>query len=145
MIVDPFAQARGIEYGERLSSGQRGVFAPARLLDMATAESHAAIGSPGGALAVGAPADLVAIRTDSARTAGADPGQLVMSRLGGRRADRGDRGCGSGAVGEPCDVRGSGTAAGRRDRAGLAVTDGTCSEARGVPRSMWQELTSPSR
>ena len=40
--------------------------------------SHAAIGSPGGVLAVGAPADLVAIRTDSARTAGADLEQLVM-------------------------------------------------------------------
>jgi len=78
VIVDPFAQARGLEYGERLSSGQRGVFAPARLLDIATGESHAAIGSPGGRLAVGAPADLVAIRTDSARTAGADPEQLVM-------------------------------------------------------------------
>jgi cytosine/adenosine deaminase-related metal-dependent hydrolase len=46
---------------------------------MATEESHAAIGSPGGRLAVGAPADLVAIRTDSARTAGSDQGQLVMS------------------------------------------------------------------
>ena len=78
VIVDPFAQARGLEYGERLSSGQRGVFSPARLLDAATAESHAAIGSPGGRLEVGAPADLVAIRTDSARTAGADAGQLVM-------------------------------------------------------------------
>ena len=79
VVVDPFAQARGIEYGERLSSGERGVFSPARLLDMATRESHAAIGSPGGRLAVGAPADLVAIRTDSARTAGSDQGQLVMS------------------------------------------------------------------
>lgn len=78
VIVDPFAQARGLEYGERLSSGQRGVFSPARLLDVATRESHAAIGSPGGRLEVGAPADLVAIRTDSARTAGADHGQLVM-------------------------------------------------------------------
>lgn len=78
VIVDPFAQARGLEYGERLASGRRGVFGPAALWSTALESSHAAIGSPGGVLAVGAPADLVEIRTDSARTAGADLDQLVM-------------------------------------------------------------------
>ncbi len=78
VVVDPFAQARGLEYGERLAGGRRGVFAPATLWAAAQAESHAAIDSPGGRLAVGAPADLVAIRTDTARTAGADLEQLVL-------------------------------------------------------------------
>ena len=78
VVVDPFAQARGLEYGERLAGGRRGVFPPAALWSAALGSSHAAIGSPGGVLAVGAPADLVAIRTDSARTAGADLDQLVM-------------------------------------------------------------------
>ncbi len=78
VVVDPFAQARGLEYGERLAGGRRGVFPPAALWSAALESSHAAIGSPGGVLAVGAPADLVAIRTDSARTAGADLEQVVM-------------------------------------------------------------------
>ena len=79
VITDPFAQARGLEYGERLATGMRGTFAPADLVHAATAASHAAIASPAGRIAVGAPADLVAIRTDTARTAGADPDQLVMA------------------------------------------------------------------
>lgn len=78
VVIDPLAQARGLEYGERVAVGQRGVFSPARLWGAATRESHAAIGSPGGRLEVGAPADFVAIRADSARTAGAQPEQLVM-------------------------------------------------------------------
>ncbi len=78
VIVDPFAQARGLEYGERLAGGRRGAFPPAAIWAAALADSHDAIDSPGGRLAVGARADLVAIRTDSARTAGADPAQLVM-------------------------------------------------------------------
>ena len=78
VVVDPFAQVRGLEYGERLAGGRRGVFAPATLWSAALEDSHAAIGSPGGVLAVGAPADLVAIRTDSARTAGANLEQVLM-------------------------------------------------------------------
>lgn len=78
VVVDPFAQPRGLEYGERIAGGERGVFPPATLWAAALADSHAAIGSPGGRLAVGAPADLVAIRIDSCRTAGADLEQLVM-------------------------------------------------------------------
>ena len=78
VIVDPFAQARGLEYGERLAGGRRGVFPPSAIWTAALESSHAAIGSTGGVLRVGAPADLVAIRTDSARTAGAEPAQLVM-------------------------------------------------------------------
>ena len=78
VVVDPFAQARGLEYGERLATGERGAFSAGALWAAALQASHAAIGSPGGRLEVGAPADLVAVRTDSARTAGADPAQLVM-------------------------------------------------------------------
>ncbi|WP_029137799.1 formimidoylglutamate deiminase [Nakamurella lactea] len=78
VIVDPFAQARGIEYGERSATGRRGTMLPAALVGAATVNSHRSIGSPGGSIEIGAPADLVAVRTDSARTAGADPDQLVM-------------------------------------------------------------------
>ena len=44
-----------------------------------TTGGHASLGDPtGGRIAVGAPADLVAVRTDTPRTAGADPAQLVL-------------------------------------------------------------------
>jgi cytosine/adenosine deaminase-related metal-dependent hydrolase len=47
---------------------------------MMTAAGHAALGWPeAGRIAPGAPADLVAVRTDSVRTAGARPGQLVFA------------------------------------------------------------------
>jgi len=78
-VIDPFAEARGLEYGERLRTGQRGRFAPAELVAALGIGGHAALGLPGGALAVGAPCDLVAVQLDSARTAGADPAQLVMT------------------------------------------------------------------
>ena len=78
-VVDPFAEARGVEHGERLRTGQRGRFSPAELVTALGSGGHAALGLPGGALSVGAPCDLVAVRLDSARTAGAHPAQLVMA------------------------------------------------------------------
>ncbi len=77
-VTDPFAEARGLEVHERLASGRRGRFAPADLLDALTA--HAALGWPdAGRLAPGARADLVAVRLDTPRTAGADPAQVVFA------------------------------------------------------------------
>ena len=77
-VTDPFAEARGLEMHERLASGERGRFTPADLLDALTA--HAAIGWPdAGRLAVGARADLVAVRLDTPRTAGAAPAQVVLA------------------------------------------------------------------
>ena len=78
-VVDPFAEARGLEYGERLRTGQRGRFDPAELVAALGRGGHRALGLAGGTLAVGAPCDLVAVRRDSARTAGADPAQLVLA------------------------------------------------------------------
>ncbi|QNK80803.1 formimidoylglutamate deiminase [Nakamurella sp. PAMC28650] len=79
VITDPFAQARGLEYGERLATGTRGTFSPEVLLEAATAAGHSSIGSTSGRIAVGAPADLVAVRTGSARTAGSLGLQLMMT------------------------------------------------------------------
>ena len=79
VLVDPFHQARGIEWGERLRTGRRGTLAPHRLVAAATQNSHRSIGSDAGEIAVGRPADLVCIRTDSARTAGSAPDQLVLA------------------------------------------------------------------
>jgi formiminoglutamate deiminase len=76
-VVDPFEELRGLELDERLASGERGRFTTEELWQAATAAGYAGLGwRNGGRLAVGALADLVAVRTDSVRTAGCDPLQL---------------------------------------------------------------------
>jgi formiminoglutamate deiminase len=77
-VTDPFEEARGLEMHERLASGERGRFTPAALLDALTA--HRCLGwDDAGRLEVGARADLVAVRLDTPRTAGADPAQLLFA------------------------------------------------------------------
>jgi formiminoglutamate deiminase len=75
-VIDPFLEARGLEAGERLRTGQRGRFAPVDLLVAATA--HPAIGWPS-LFEIGAPADFVTVRTDTIRTAGCAPDQLILA------------------------------------------------------------------
>ena len=73
-VIDLFEEARALEAGERLRTERRGHFSPAELVRAAAAAGHAALGwSDAGRIAVGARADLVTIRTDSPRTAGAPP------------------------------------------------------------------------
>jgi formiminoglutamate deiminase len=77
-VVDLFEEARGLEAHERLSTLQRGRFTPAALVRAMTAAGHASLGRPSaGRIAPGAPADLVAVRLDSPRTAGSLPAQVV--------------------------------------------------------------------
>jgi cytosine/adenosine deaminase-related metal-dependent hydrolase len=77
-VVDMFEEARGLEMHERLRSQQRGRFDAAALLAALT--RHGSIGWPeAGRLAVGAPADLVAVRLDTPRTAGCPAEQVVFA------------------------------------------------------------------
>ncbi|MBP2339009.1 formiminoglutamate deiminase [Saccharothrix coeruleofusca] len=77
-VTDLLLEARAVEHGERLRTGQRGRFGPSELVAAMT--NHAAIGWPeAGRIAPGAPADFVAVRVNSARTAGVAPEQLVMA------------------------------------------------------------------
>ncbi|WP_232660396.1 formimidoylglutamate deiminase [Pseudonocardia sp. TRM90224] len=77
-VVDLIEEARALEMHERLATGERGRFTPMQVLEALT--RHAAIGRPdAGALAAGAVADLVAVRTDTVRTAGSDPAQILFS------------------------------------------------------------------
>lgn len=77
-VIDPLVEARALEHNERLRTGQRGRFTPAELVGALT--NHASIGWPeAGRLEVGAPADLVAVRVNSVRTAGAEPEQIVLA------------------------------------------------------------------
>ena len=68
-VVDLVEEVRAVEMHERLRSGERGRFGPDALLAML---------NPAG-LVPGAPADLVAVRTDTVRTAGVDPAQILLA------------------------------------------------------------------
>jgi formiminoglutamate deiminase len=82
-VIDPLTEARALEYGERLRTGRRGRFAPAELVASATRHGHNSLGwLGGGRIQVGSPCDLLAVRTDTARTAGVPPAQLVMAATG---------------------------------------------------------------
>jgi formiminoglutamate deiminase len=74
-VVDPFLEARGLEAGERLGSGERGRFTPAALFSALS--GYASLGLDGG-IAVGALCDLVEIDTASVRTVGARREQLPL-------------------------------------------------------------------
>ncbi|MFC4943697.1 formimidoylglutamate deiminase [Pseudonocardia sp. GCM10023141] len=77
-VVDLIEEARALEMHERLATGERGRFTPPQLLAALTA--HTALGHPdAGRLLTGARADLVAVRTDTVRTAGADPAQILLA------------------------------------------------------------------
>jgi formiminoglutamate deiminase len=71
-VIDLFEEARAVELDERLASMERGHWRAADLLNAATAVGHASMGYPdAGSLVPGAWADLVSVRLDSVRTAGA--------------------------------------------------------------------------
>jgi formiminoglutamate deiminase len=77
-MIDMFEEARALEMHERLATGRRGRFTPAQLVAALT--GHHALGwSDAGRIAPGWRADLVAVRTDSVRTAGADPAQVLFA------------------------------------------------------------------
>ncbi len=79
-VIDLLEEARGMEMHERLTSHERGRFSVAELVAAASVAGHRALGwQDAGHIAVGARADLVAVRLDTARTAGADPGQVVLA------------------------------------------------------------------
>ena len=77
-VVDLLEEARAVELDERLATRQRGSFSAAELLVAATSTGQRALGfAAAGRIEVGAPADLVAVRLDSVRTAGADPATAI--------------------------------------------------------------------
>jgi formiminoglutamate deiminase len=77
-VADPFLEARGLEYGERLASGTRGRFSPRALGSTLGVDGYASLGQTGG-IAVGAWCDLVEVDAHSRRTVGSAPDQLWLS------------------------------------------------------------------
>jgi formiminoglutamate deiminase len=79
-VIDLLEEARRVEMGERLLSGQRGNFSAAALARAATADGHACLGWPeAGEIAPGALADLVTVTLDSPRLAGATAATALES------------------------------------------------------------------
>ena len=77
-IIEPLEEARAIELDERLAGGVRGLHSGVQLLQAATVGGYRSLGWPeGGAIEPGAPADLVAIRTDTVRLAGVSDDALI--------------------------------------------------------------------
>jgi cytosine/adenosine deaminase-related metal-dependent hydrolase len=77
-IVDPFAELRGLEYGQRLAAGRRGVLTPAELWRAGQAGGYRALGLPP-PMTPGGPCDFVELDPVSRRTAGAEPGQILFA------------------------------------------------------------------
>jgi len=83
VLIDLLAESHALEMNERLRSGKRGRFSSAELVSALAPAGHAALGWPeAGRLAVGAAADLVAVRLDTLRTAGALPDQALLVATG---------------------------------------------------------------
>jgi formiminoglutamate deiminase len=72
-VIDLFEEARAVELDERLATERRGRHRPADLLAAATGSGMDALGWDAGRLAPGRLADLVTVRLDSVRLAGARP------------------------------------------------------------------------
>jgi formiminoglutamate deiminase len=79
-LIDLFGEARGIELGERLATGERGHFGATALARAASGAGHACLGWPdAGEIVPGAVADLVTVGLDSPRLAGAAPATALAS------------------------------------------------------------------
>ena len=77
MSIDLWEEARAIELDERLVSGRRGNLRVPALADALTGAGANSIGWEAGRIAVGGLADLVTVRLDSPRTAGARLGDAL--------------------------------------------------------------------
>jgi formiminoglutamate deiminase len=86
-VIDPFEEARCVEGHERLRTLRRGAMSPGQLFDAATSVGHRSVGWSGGSLSVGAPCDLVCVRTDGIALAGGGDDLLAALLAAGTARD----------------------------------------------------------
>ncbi len=79
--IDAFEEARAVELNLRLAHRRRGCLEPGVLLAALTSNGQASLGFGGGRIAVGQPADLVAVSLTSPRTAGAEAASAIPTAL----------------------------------------------------------------
>ena len=84
--VDLFAEARGIEYHDRLRLGRRGIHSPAALMEAATVGGARAVGTAHRGIMGGAPCDLVAVDPLAPALAGWSPDDGVAGVVFGGSA-----------------------------------------------------------
>lgn len=77
-VIDPLLELRGLESGERLATGTRGVFSPAQLWRTGTDTGYRSLGLGDHDLRPGGWCDLVELDPGSIRTSGALPDQLPL-------------------------------------------------------------------
>jgi formiminoglutamate deiminase len=79
-VIDLLEEARGLEMDERLASLRRGRFSIDELMAALTVDGQRSLGwTDAGRIEPGARADLIALRLDTARTAGAEPQQAILA------------------------------------------------------------------
>lgn len=78
-VIDPLLELRGLEAGERLASGRRGVFTPAELWSAGSDNGYRSLGTGGAGFAAGDWADYVELDGASLRTVGSRDSQLVLT------------------------------------------------------------------
>jgi formiminoglutamate deiminase len=79
-VIDLLEEARRVEFGERLTTGQRGRFTAAALARAATVDGHRCLGWPeAGEIMPGALADLVTVALDTPRLAGTQQASALES------------------------------------------------------------------
>lgn len=77
-VIDLFEEARGVEFGERLTSLQRGRIPASDLLAAATSRGYASLGwSEAGTIAEGSAADLCVVSLDSVRLSGVEQESIL--------------------------------------------------------------------
>jgi formiminoglutamate deiminase len=81
MVIDLWEEARAIELDERLVRGRRGHLGAPVLAEALTGNGAASLGWDAGAVRAGALADLVSVRLDSPRTAGARSGDVLAHAI----------------------------------------------------------------
>ena len=80
VAIDMLGEAQALEMDERLASGERARFDMPDLVATLTVNGHKSLGwEDAGELRAGWRADLVALRVDTARTAGTSPEQVVVA------------------------------------------------------------------
>jgi formiminoglutamate deiminase len=78
-VIDMFEEIRGLESHERLQSHERGRLSSDELVNAASAAGYNSLGWDGGRIAEGALADFIVVATDSVRTVGSRPDQVIHS------------------------------------------------------------------